>query len=34
MSGCTDRWIVQRELNLTTDSVLPEIERADIVDFF
>ncbi len=29
----SDRSIVQKELDLTTDSVLPEIERADIVDF-
>ncbi len=30
----SDRSIVQRELDLTTDSVLTEHEKADIVDFF
>ncbi len=30
----SDRSIVQRELDLTTDSVLSENERADIADFF
>ncbi len=30
----SDRSIVKRELDLITDSVLPELERADIIDFF
>ncbi len=30
----SDRSIVQSELDSSTDSVLPEIERSDIVDFF
>ncbi len=29
-----DRSIVQRELSLTTDSVLPDHEKSDMVDFF
>ncbi len=29
-----DRSIVQSELDVTTDSVLPDHEKSDMVDFF